>query len=484
MDDILDLFDMERHSEEDVVKVLSGATTTEQLEFYKVLEKMYFTSKTRTVHRLMRRLFMDETLNMSDILRIQIVYTFDEMDVDDEIMERLYQMIEGSKELEAITKFDALKYVFYSYRQYADKYIVLLKSILSSTMFEEDFRYRSLLESRTYLPSKQMFTDVMMTSFYEGHFSTRNKILLCQYAMNHPHHYDTNVFDQNIALQFLSSVLCDPTMNDEYRMDVADILLNMDSISEELRDQAIRMIDEYGTRKNRFSFYHNQENVHYVDTTSIQHTLEYLNQKFPFANTHHRLDRVIHEIKDLADYKSLSEDDQKKVNVALIRIQNDRSSYGSHNNTLHDVLCMVYACIQSHRHVLELRKRLMEELLDMSGKCATGYVIRLVNVLSGFDDNFKVQMTPEESMKSALFHRLNQRIFEMEDEDLKNDVLYELTLPSSLVHMRTNFLRFFRETFPFLKEDLYQEFKDQMTDTDFDLYLKRIVINYEGYSYV
>lgn len=483
-ENVLDLFDMERYSEDDVVRLLGSASVDDQLEFYKVLEKMYFHSKTRVVHNLIRRLFMDDSLEMPDILRVQVIYTLDANDVDDEVMNRLYDMIEQSTELEAITKFDVLRYVFRTYASYSHKYVTLLKSILSSPTFDEDFRYRSMLESRTYLPSKAMFTDVMMTCFYDASFSTRNKILLCQYAMNHRHHYNGAVFDHDIALQFLVSILCDGEMNDDYRMDVADILLNMESVSDELRAQAIAIIDQYGTRKNRFSFYHNQENVHYVDVTSIQGTLEYLNHKFPFANTHHRMDRVVWEIKEFEHYKSLPDDDQKKVNVALIRIQNDRSTYGSHNNTLHDVLCMVYACIQSHVHAHALRGRLMEELLDMSGKCATGYVIRLVNVLSGFDDNFKVMITAEESMKSALFHRLNQRIFEMEDEDLKNDILYELTLPSSLAHMRSHFLKFFREVFPSLKDDLYQEFKDQMTDTDFDLYLKRIVVNYEGYSYV
>lgn len=475
---------MERYTEDDIVHHLSQASSNDQLEFFKILEKMYYTSKTRVVYQLIRRLFMETNVSAMDMLRIQIFHVFDKTDVDEDMVERLYTIVETSCELEAITKFDVLKYVFRSLPEQTSKFLVLLKSILCSNMFDEDFRYRSMLESRTYLPSKQVFTDVMMTCFYEGTFSTRNKILFCQYAMNHPLHYDTDAFDQNLAMQFLVSVLSDTEMNDEYRMDVADILLNMEGITDELRDQAIHMIDEYGTRKNRFSFYHNQENVHYVDVSSIHTTLDYLNQKFPFANGHHRLDRVVMEIKASSPYRALEEAEQRKVNVALIRIQNDRSSYGSHNNTLLDVLCMVCACIQSHRHKDELEKRLMEELVDMSGKCATGYVIRLVNVLSGFDEHFQVTISPDEAMKSMLFHRLNDRIFQMEDEEVRDDVLYELTLPSSLVHLRPNFLKFFREVFPFLKEEMYEAFKDQMTDTDFDLYLKRIVINYEGYAYV
>lgn len=73
-------------------------------------------------------------------------------------------------------------------------------------------------------------------------------------------------------------------------------------------------------------------------------------------------------------------------------------------------------------------------------------------------------------------------MFAIEDEDERSEVLYEITLPSTCIHLRRNFLKFFRNVFPTLKDEMYEQFKDDMSDTDFDLYLKRIVINYEGYE--
>jgi len=476
---IMSLFDMDEYSEDMIIQVLNKTTHNEQLEFFKILEKMYYTSKTKIVEALLERLFMDDTLNISSLLRVQIIFLFEKEGMTSTMMNRVYELIEKDETLEAITKFDVLKYVFREFKLYTKQFLVLLNEILCSHRFEEDFRYRSVLDCKSYVPTKEDFTKVLETCFNSETFMTRNKILMCQYMMNHPHHYDHTLFSPKNAMDFLIDVLTDTDMNDEFRMDVADIFLNMEDITEELRDLSIQMIDDYGKRKNRFSFYHNQENIHYVDTSSIQKTLDHLNHAFPFTAN---IDRVISQIKLFQEYLELNDVSKRKINVALIRIQNDRSCYGSHQNSLSDILTMIFSFIIQHRYSDELKKRMMEELIEMSGKCATGYVIRLVNILSGFDDNFKVVIPIPEAMKSVLYHRLNTQILEIQDEDIKNDVLYELTLPSSLVHQRPNFLKFFREIFPQLKEDLYSQFKDQLTDTDFDLYLKRIVINYEGYS--
>lgn len=483
---VLDLFDMDKYSEDDIISSLNTMPDIQQLEFLKILEKMYYISKTHFVHKLLYRLFTDNTLEIPPILRIQIIYLFDKNDIDEKIMHQLYHIIEDpDAKLEPVNQFDILIYVFKEFGEYTTMFMTLLKKILCDIRLDEDFRYRSMLESRSYLPSKTEFTEILNTCFYDPSFTIRNKILLCQYTMNHPHHYDEHTISTSTIIDYLVDILLDTQMNNELRMDVADILLNMNNISDELRNQAILIIDEIGTQHNKFSFYHNQENVHYVDISSIQNTLDYLNHKFAYSsksNIQSNIQFYSNKVKTFDEYQQLEKPDQTKVNVSLIRIQNDRSVYGSYNNTLNDVLGMIYTYIVTHKHTKELQKRLMEELIEMSGKCATGYVIRLINVLSGFDDNITITIPPSESLKSVLFHKLNQKIFEMEDEDMKNDVLYELTLPSSFIHLRPNFLKFFREVFPNLKEELYEQFKDLMSDTDYDLYLRQIVINYEGYQ--
>ena len=172
--------------------------------------------------------------------------------------------------------------------------------------------------------------------------------------------------------------------------------------------------------------------------------------------------------------------DKKLVQVAIIRIQNDHSKYGIYSNTLHDIFNMIYCYIQKHKYKSELQKRLLEEIIDMSGKCSTGYAIRLLNVLSGYDD-FQIKTCPEDSLKHLLYHYINKDIQNIEDEELQVNVLYELSLPSDRPELRSNFLDFFRDHFSKWKDDLAEAMTDIMTPTDFDLYLRKAIYMYEGY---
>lgn len=483
MDQVIDLFDMEKYSEDDVIRELNKMSSDEHLEYIKILEKMYYTCKSSSICKLLKRLVMDEELNISVLLRLQIVYLF-ETDMDEKMAERIYDLLmKPSKDLEMTCQFDVLKFIFTNYSEYVDKFFDVLVTILCRKELDEDYRYRSLLESKKILKSKLYFTKALLVCFESRAFSTRNKMLQCQYMINHTSDYASEIFPRDLMIEYLTDVLTDEDMCYENRLDVADIILNLDDIDEDYKNIAIQVIDEGGRETNKFSFYHNQENIHYVDTSSIEHVLEYLNHTYkPHGVTCSFDDKMKSEIINMKEYMSKNEDEKKRIHVALMRLQNDRSSYGVHRNSLNDIMRMILSHIRHHKHKMELQKRLFEELLEMSGKCATGYVIRLVNVLSGFDDKFYVRIPPEESMKSVMFHKLNERMFQIEDEEERNDVLYEITLPSSFPHLRRNFLKFFREVFPILKDEMYEQYKDEMSDTDFDLYLRRIVINYEGYE--
>lgn len=485
MNRVTELFDMDKYGEDEVVEALNEMSPDEQLEYLKILEKMYYSCQSSNLGKLLRRLLMDDHLRISNLLRLQIVYLF-EKDMPTDVRDRIYTLLmttddEGtSNTMEITCQFDVLKYMFSTFPETTSLFAKVLENILSRPSLDEDFRYRSLLDSRKLLGSKDEFTRMLKRCFDGRVFSTRNMLLMCQYMMNHRTDYDTGMMDISRVIEYMVSVMMDEDMCDANRVDVADILLNLESdvVDEQFKDMAINII---GQRSNEFSFYHNQENVHYVDTTSIQSILDYLNQTYKSLCT---IDDDItrRNVMRMDTYTQLNEKEKERVHVALVRIQNDRSSYGAQHNTLSEIMRMILQHIRHHRHQHELEKRLMEELIDMSGKCATGYVIRLVNVLSGFDDNFHVRIPPEQAMKSVLFNRLNALMLDIDNDDQRNEVLYEITLPSSFPHLRRNFLAFFRQVFPSLKEEMYEQFKDEMTDTDFDLYLRRIVINYEGYE--
>ena len=49
---------------------------------------------------------------------------------------------------------------------------------------------------------------------------------------------------------------------------------------------------------------------------------------------------------------------------------------------------------------------------------------------------------------------------------------------------RSNFRKLFLSKLPLIKEDMYDEFKEFMDDSEFDLYLRRAVSKYEGHNFI
>ena len=65
-------------------------------------------------------------------------------------------------------------------------------------------------------------------------------------------------------------------------------------------------------------------------------------------------------------------------------------------------------------------------------------------------------------------------------EQLQEKVLNEMTVASSMSSERQYFSLFFRSHVAAIREEMYQEFKDHMDDTTFDLYMRKALMHYEG----
>ena len=66
-------------------------------------------------------------------------------------------------------------------------------------------------------------------------------------------------------------------------------------------------------------------------------------------------------------------------------------------------------------------------------------------------------------------------------EDFFNSVIEEMTENSQNFSNRQSFLLFFRSNMLNIRENMYEEFKDHITDTDFDLYIRKAISVYEGH---
>ena len=70
----------------------------------------------------------------------------------------------------------------------------------------------------------------------------------------------------------------------------------------------------------------------------------------------------------------------------------------------------------------------MDELIDMSGKCSTGHLSRLLNVLQGYETDLKSKVTIDikDEMYAKIKHLIEKDIMEQENMDeLMEDMLSE-----------------------------------------------------------
>jgi hypothetical protein len=327
-----------------------------------------------------------------------------------------------------------------------------------------DYRYRCILSLEYKLENATDLICCLCLQFARNiQNSDRFRILACQNLLAN----DTQDRDEieTLLLQFARDKQC------LYQSDAADVLLYLGSRESIQEAQAVIEHLSVGSL-----FYHNEQNVHlksiekgiiniiqYLDTLDL-HPLPH----FDFICT--RLDESLEkEPEDLA-----------RVRDALTRIELDRTLFKEINHSLQTIFLMLWSYIGRHEYRDELKKRMIEELVDMSDTCTTGYLGRLVNVLSGFGE-CSLHISWEEQIAANLRGRLNARLRLMEDEDLKDKILGDMTMNDALFK-KPAFNQFFREHISEIKEEMYKEFREHIPDTDWDLYFRKAIMDYEGYN--
>jgi len=169
-------------------------------------------------------------------------------------------------------------------------------------------------------------------------------------------------------------------------------------------------------------------------------------------------------ISDIYDQivKMTDSDRKQKLNAALNHILIYPVKY--EGICLSDILLFVWRKIQQQIDSSiksELEKRLFEEMLDMDGTCGSGYLSRIVNVLTGFvqEENLQIKMNIKDQLRANIFGRLGKflRTLSLKDQDI---ILAEIADESSKKETALEFLGFCS-----VKEELEDEFvKSKLID--------------------
>lgn len=366
------------------------------------------------------------------------------------------------------------------FRNQAKKYFC---DIINDISLNCDYRYKAIL-SIEYKPSEEETYDSkkaenMLYFIKESQLEfIRNasniilyRILAGQYLLQKCEILEEKKEVEDILLSFSR----DKSEDYNIRADATDVLLQLGS--EEVKKEAQHIILHLGIgNKNISTIYDNAQNVHTKQVEeSVLEALEFL-QTFNIMKYRGKHITVEHVEKKIL--KIVKGKEEEKIKIAFNRIVMDRALYSKYNCSLSMILLKVWTYIHGHKNERDIKMRLIEELYEMAGTCSSGFASRLINTISGFGD-FSMRISWENQIVANLTGRLNARIRDMDNLTLQEKVIEEMTIPSTNYELRKNFLKFFRKNMLSIREEMYQEFKDHMSDPEYDLYFRKAISIYE-----
>ena len=413
-------------------------------------------------------------------------------------------------------------------------------NIIADQTIECDFRYKTILSSES--RDISLLKESALLFLTDDNNMTQYRILAAQLLLVKK----LTEFQNTIEITLLSFAK-DNDLDYNLRADAADVLLHFCDNTSQPFLEAREIIILLGRQTtNVKTVFDNAQNVHIKEIEdSITQAVEFLSSidimTIPYTDTETDLiksknkempitfDYMKNQITILTEtkYGKKSTPESDKINISLNRIYMDRALYSKYNCSLINILLKVWSYLSSHESVNDMKTRLLEELIEMSGTCSSGFASRLVNVISGFGD-FNITISWKDQIIANVAGRLNARInnilninmdekqlkqiyyllfYEYKDkkskirdqgmdefckdkddinedivkEEYQSRILLEMLIPVSSYNKRKSFLNFFRDNLSSIRDELYQEFSGLIADTDFDLFFRSAISTYEGF---
>lgn len=446
--------------------------------------------------------------------------------------------------------------------EYKEQSNLYFKNIILDQSISCDYRYKSILslERKNIIDKDYFITNACLQFLEDIQNMTMYRILSGQYLLQKCSLSETT---KNMIEKILLAFAEDTALDYNLRADAADTLLSL--ASDQTKIKAREIIYLLGRSEGDVkTIFDNAQNVHTTEVeNSVLEILEFFStitlleidkQEITFTYVSDKIEKIMKD-RECKTCNTKKEDNycsekcsiifkkHQNISVSLNRIYMDRVLYSKYNNTLSNILLKVWTFLTGHEHEQEMKERLLEELDEMSGLCSTGFVSRLVNVISGFG-KFNIRISWEDQIVANFTGRLNALARKITNKDslyystklddvielylnynseIKNDiiesitlsnkltdkpnmkeiihkylqddrdnkiqnsvenfsenVINEMTISSSSFKDRQSFLLFFRTSMLPIREEMYNEFKDYISDTDFDLFFRKAIYTYEG----
>ena len=420
-------------------------------------------------------------------------------------------------------------------------------NIINNLKLDCDYRYKTILSlENKEIPARVYFIKESALLFFKNQNNrTLYRILAGQYLIQKTKIKGKELEQTELTLMSFAQ---DPDLDYNLRADAADVVLQLGSEENKKTTREIIMMlgRQDGDVKTIFD---NAQNVHVDEIEqSVLEALEFLSgismktlsgipgtAQITFEYVKKQIEEELEKskpkeqkrkTKKYKEEKKNYNEKEDKIKISLNRIYMDRALYSNYNCSLLHILLKIWTYLSTHESCEDMKNRLLEELIDMSGTCSSGFASRLVNVISGYGD-FNLTISWRDQIVANFTGRLNAIVRDIASEehiqkngklynfrecnyigcDVENDdhrsddaqhkkkllnmlekfqenVLEEMTVNSNEFAARKNFLKFFRKNMLGIRQELYEEFKEHIPDTDFDLYFRAAIATYETGGYV
>lgn len=364
--------------------------------------------------------------------------------------------------------------------------------------FSSQFRYGTIVDfssrsgvktflsmERLGIPYNEDFVYTLQRSFFtDENNGVRERLLSGQVMLQ----MDSVSQEEKLSIsQVLLGVAKDSKLDENTRGDAADMLTRVGP-TQDLRNEAKQIIRDMGmsavSNKRGLAgartVYADSQNVH-VFSDQVDRFIEILVDGQGDVRTYETIhDEVISFMKTIR----MDSKERFSTRKALNRVSSDTATFTKFKISLQEIFVCVWEKIESYPKNArdQLKKRMVEELSDMSDTCSSGHSSRFINVLSSYDTAFKISW--HDQIMSNIVGRLNARIRNCEDEDVREACSIAQTELADEEDIKV-YNDFIKSSLVDLKDELYKEFVEgnytsaEVFNDAFDLGTMKVFIDTE-----
>lgn len=367
------------------------------------------------------------------------------------------------------------KFLFFSQLpEYVEISNTFLKGLIDDTNYETKYRYEVLccFMSETGLAVQgnvdKLNINVEHTfiyplqhlMFFNKSNDVRYRILSGQYLLQLSIEHIGEIKDVYPLVEQELLLIAESKSNEHnLRADSADVLLRLGK-SVDIKEKASKIISELGDEDSiggAKSVYENKQNIHYVNGL-----WSYI-EKMITHNTHNidSFTKVHTQVSDLINEMNLSYAKSIQAFKSLNRISIDTATFTKMNLTTSRIFCYVWSKIINHESKTQLKKRLVEELIDMADTCSSGHCSRLINVFATFEPSEGNLISLDQQLEANIKARVIKRIKDITDTEYQSAVLCGMSIAqNSEDNDRKTFDKWLLTT----SSSLFNELKDEFVN--------------------